>query len=97
MMASPELYRPTLRIENNKFNFQKIQKNPKKWTIITSDRELAGRAKNLGAEIYSSEEFIQKLRKNRVKNLNESKKQNPNLSKNEIKNWLDLFNNPKKE
>ena len=76
-------------------SFLKIQKNPKKWTVITSDRELAGRAKNLGAEVYSSEEFIQKLRKKRVNNLNESKKQNPNLSKNEINKWLDLFNNQK--
>ena len=73
--------------------FLKLQKNPTKWTVITSDRELSGRAKNLGALIVSSEEFIQKINKKRKNIIDDSKKNNPNLSKDEIKNWLHLFNN----
>lgn len=74
-------------------SFLKNQKNPSQWTIISSDRELSGRAKNIGVMVISSEEFIIKLKKNRIQFAGNSKKDNPNLSKNEINDWLELFNN----
>jgi YacP-like NYN domain-containing protein len=76
-------------------SFLKIQKNPSIWTIVSSDRELSGRAKNLNVNTVTSEEFILKLRKSKIQLNDDSKKNNPNLSKNEIKNWLDLFNSQK--
>lgn len=72
-------------------SFLKIQNNPSIWTIVSSDRELSGKAKNLGVKVISSEEFILKLKKNRNQIPNDSKKSNPNLSKNEINDWLELF------
>jgi len=76
-------------------SFLKIQKDPSIWTIISSDRELTGRAKNVGVNVVSSEEFILKLRKSKIQLPDDSKKSNPNLSKNEINDWLELFNNQK--
>jgi len=73
-------------------SFLKNQKNPSQWTIISSDRELSGRAKNIGVMVISSEEFIIKLKKNRIHFDGDSKKNNPNLSKNEINDWLEIFN-----
>jgi len=73
----------------------KMQKNPSLWTIISSDRELTRRAKNAGAMVNSSEQFISKLMKNKIQDKINPKKENPNLSKNEINDWLDLFNNQK--
>jgi len=70
----------------------RLQKNPSQWTIVSSDRELSGRAKSLGVKVISSEEFILKLRKSRIQINEDSKKNNPNLSKNEINDWLELFN-----
>ena len=69
------------------------KKNPSIWTIISSDRELTGRARNLGVNVVSSEDFIFKLMKSKRQMNDDSKKSNPNLSKNEINDWLDLFNN----
>ena len=74
-------------------SFLKIQKNPSIWTIVSSDRELTGRARNLGVNVIASEDFILKLRKSKIQLNDDSKKNNPNLSKNEINDWLDLFNN----
>ena len=73
--------------------FLKRQNNPALWTVISSDRELTGRAKNLGASSLSSEQFITKLMKGRTSEISNPKKENPNLSKNEINDWLDIFNN----
>jgi predicted RNA-binding protein with PIN domain len=76
-------------------SFLKFQKNPSLWTVISSDRELTGRAKNAGVNVVSSEQFISKLQKTKVSSIVNSKKENPNLSKNEINDWLELFNNQK--
>jgi predicted nucleic acid-binding protein len=76
-------------------SFLKIQKNSSLWTLISSDRELTGRAKNAGVKIVSSQQFISKLQKTKVSSIVNSKKENPNLSKNEINDWLELFNNKK--
>ena len=76
-------------------SFLKLQKNPSLWTVISSDRELSGRAKNADVNVVSSEQFISKLQKARVHSIVNPKKENPNLSKNEINDWLELFNNQK--
>ena len=76
-------------------NFLKMQKKPALWTIISSDRELTGRSKNVGAHVISSEQFISKLNKGRLQGTVDPKKENPNLSKNEINDWVKLFNKQK--
>lgn len=74
-------------------SFLKRQKNKTAWTVVTSDRELSGRAKNLNAKILTSEEFITKLRKSKINIENDSKKNNPILSKKEINDWIKIFEN----
>ena len=76
--------------------FLKIQKNPSLWTVISSDRELTGRAKNAGANVVSSEQFISMLNKRKKSADSNPKKEDPNLSKKEINDWLDIFNNQNK-
>ena len=76
-------------------NFLKIQKKPSLWTIISSDRELTGRAKNTGVNVISSEQFISKLMKGKNNEVVDPKKENPNLSKNEINDWINIFNSQK--
>lgn len=68
------------------------ERQPERWTVITSDRELAGRARNLGAASVNSEEFISKLNKVRSESDN-PEKNDPRLSKTEIDFWLDQFSN----
>lgn len=75
--------------------FLKVQKKPDLWTIISSDRELAGRAKNLGVNAISSEDFISKLIKKKINYKDSPQKSNPNLSRDEINDWLKIFNNQK--
>lgn len=76
--------------------FLKKQPNPAHWTVISSDRELTGRAKNNRASTHSAEYFIAKLMKDKNTEVPNPKKENPNLSKNEINDWLKLFNNQNK-
>jgi len=70
----------------------KNQKEQSQWTVITSDRELSGKIKNYGAKIVSSESFIQKLNKRLPPSSLNPKKENPNISPDEMDFWLDLFN-----
>ena len=60
-----------------------------RWTVITSDIKLARAARNLGAAIISAEDFIKKT-SNRKSNI-QTFKENPNLSREEIEDWLNIF------
>ena len=67
------------------------EKQPGRWTVITSDRELAGRARNLGAGSVSSEEFIKILEQRKKTDPHIPEKQDPRLSSKELDFWLDQF------
>jgi predicted RNA-binding protein with PIN domain len=66
------------------------QQLPRDWTVITSDRHLTHRAKNIGAHILSSESFIQKINKYRIEK-KKSGKSDPQVKKEDISYWLNKF------
>ena len=67
------------------------QKKPAQWTVITSDRELAGRIKGLGAQVVDADVFLEKIL-NRVPQQKESSsKMEPNLDSRELEFWLRTF------
>jgi predicted RNA-binding protein with PIN domain len=73
-------------------SFLQKQKNPRLWTVITSDRELSRRVKALDAEIISSENFITRLhKKGRPAEAREAKGDGF-LSRQELDYWLEKFN-----
>lgn len=76
-------------------NFLKIQKSPGQWTVITSDNELIMKVKNQGATAFRSEEFIKKLNKRNLEKSLNPEKENPKVSKDDMKFWLNLFNSEK--
>ena len=67
------------------------QQIPRDWTVITSDRHLTHRAKNIGAHILSTESFIQKINKNLIKK-KDAGKTDPQVKKEDISYWLNKFN-----
>jgi predicted RNA-binding protein with PIN domain len=71
------------------------QKNARQWTVITSDRILSTRVRSLGAQVISSESFIQKLRSPQPE-IPMNYKHNPQLGSEDIKFWMEQFNANKK-
>lgn len=69
----------------------KKQSDKKRWTVITSDRQLANRVKNLGAAIVSSESFIQKIRNTKKYQQNSDFRTDPKISDDEMNYWLKKF------
>ena len=67
------------------------QKRPERWTVITSDRELAGKVHNLGALVIDADEFLNKLRYPATVKNESSAKLDPNLKPDEIDFWLKTF------
>jgi predicted RNA-binding protein with PIN domain len=67
------------------------QSIPKQWTVITSDRHLSHRAKNIGAQIMTSESFIARLHKSIAKKNTSDTRENPQINKKDISYWLDKF------
>ena len=72
-------------------DFLRKQKNSREWTVITSDRELIIRVKNLEAQVITSESFIEKIKSKTVKESGISVKENPNVNKDDIQYWLKRF------
>jgi len=83
--------------DQNIINFIKTKKKPQQWTIVSSDNEVQMRAKNLGASVISSEDFIKKLNKRHLEKSLIPKKVNPNISREEIDYWLEMFEDKEKE
>jgi len=73
------------------------QKNRRGITVITSDRQLSLRARDLGAKVLSSELFIQKIQRKDNKKANNSEKQNPSIGQEEIDYWLKKFSDDDQE
>lgn len=74
-------------------NFISSQQKAAQWTVITSDRDLANKVRNHGTKVISAENFIKKINKRIPEPPLNPKKENPNISRDEIDYWLDLFNN----
>jgi predicted RNA-binding protein with PIN domain len=67
------------------------QSSPRNWTVITSDRHLSQRVKNIGAQILTTESFILKMNKT-IKTRHVSReKTDPQIKKEDISYWLDKF------
>jgi predicted RNA-binding protein with PIN domain len=74
-------------------SFLQKQQKPGKWTVITSDRELARKAKALEAQVLASDDFIAYLQKNKNQQRDRADKDTPVLSHQEIEYWLQKFKN----
>ncbi len=72
-------------------NFLRRENKPADWTVVTSDRELGMRIKNTGAGVVPSETFSARLKISPSESHDHAKKNNPNLSKDEIDYWLNIF------
>lgn len=72
------------------------QRNKRGITLVTSDRQLASRAKDLGSKVLSSEVFVQKIQRKYVQN-EKSPKQNPQIGQDEITYWLNKFSDDSQE
>lgn len=71
---------------------RRVQKsrNPDRWLVVTSDRDLAGTVQRLGARVQSADAFARELQPR------EQEEEGPNwkeesLSADEIDEWLTLF------
>ena len=71
--------------------FLKKQSSPGHWTVITSDRHLSHQAKNIGAQILSTESFIARLNKSVTERRTSGAKADPQVKKEDISYWLDKF------
>ena len=71
--------------------FLKKHSTPAKWTVITSDRHLSHRVKNIGAQILSSESFIKKINKPLIDRQTSGHKTDPQVKKEDITYWLNKF------
>ena len=71
-------------------NFLRKQKKAGEWTVISSDRELTGKASQLGARIQSAEDFINRMQTNR-RTKQSGLKEEPSLSADEMEFWKKQF------
>jgi predicted RNA-binding protein with PIN domain len=65
-------------------------RDPRRWLVITSDRDLAGTVRDLGARVQSAEAFARRLGPPEAKGDGLAWKE-ATLSTDEIDEWLDLF------
>jgi len=74
-------------------SFLQKQSRPQQWTVVTSDLELARRARSLDARIISSDAFIARLHKQKMAPKDQAAdKKDASLSRQEIDYWLKKFN-----
>jgi predicted RNA-binding protein with PIN domain len=68
---------------------------PADWTLITSDRAVADAARQRGVRVISSQKFAaQLLAADTPTPASDDEKQEPQLSEQEIEEWLQLFSKP---
>ncbi len=68
---------------------KKMGKGARNWTVVTSDRQVQADARAAQAEIVSSETFAALLKESRSAAPKDS--QDRKLSKDEVEEWLNLF------
>jgi predicted RNA-binding protein with PIN domain len=68
---------------------QRLRKlrDPRGWLVVSSDREIQRAAREVGARVVSSEEFVAAMRTSPPS----QEERSPTLSEDEIQEWLDLF------
>ena len=76
-------------------NFIQKQSDKNKWTVITSDQDLAKKVRLYDTKVISSEEFITKLKRKKNAKSEISYKDNPELRNDEINYWLNIFSDDK--
>ena len=69
---------------------KKMGKAAKNWTVVSSDRQVQTEARAAQAEVISSESFAERL--NQVRDAAPKSASEPHLSKQEVEEWLKLFN-----
>lgn len=63
-------------------------RDPAGWTVVSSDREIQQAARQVGARVVSSEEFVADMQ---APSPAAPEERTPRLSEEEIQEWLDLF------
>jgi predicted RNA-binding protein with PIN domain len=71
----------------------RMGKSARNWTVISSDRQVQTDAKSARSAVLSSEEFAKKLKQ--VRNAAPKPANDRNLSKQEVDDWLRIFNEGK--
>jgi len=73
---------------------QRLRKlrDPQGWLVVSSDREIQRTAREVGARVVSSEEFVTAMRTSPPSR----EERSPTLSEDEIQEWLDLFRRRKR-
>jgi predicted RNA-binding protein with PIN domain len=71
----------------------RMGKSARNWTVISSDRQVQIDAKSARSAVLSSEEFAKKLKQ--VRNAAPKPANDRNLSKQEVDDWLRIFNEGK--
>jgi predicted RNA-binding protein with PIN domain len=74
---------------------ERLQKlrDPAGWLVVSSDREIQRVARQAGARVAASEEFAAGMRASSPAS---QKERTPRLSEDEIQEWLDLFQKPRR-
>jgi len=72
-----------------------IGRAARNYTVVTSDRKVQSQARQLGASVLSSENFVRQLQGNRSQANNEQSEPSGGMGENEIAEWLELFSKGK--
>lgn len=67
----------------------KQQKNPRAWTVVSSDREVQFNARGVGAEVVGSGRFADLVAASAPKPVSESEK--PEMSASDVAEWEEFF------
>jgi|SRR5688572_7183609 predicted RNA-binding protein with PIN domain len=74
---------------------QKMGRSARNWTVVSSDHEILGAAHSAQAASLTSEEFVKLLRQ--VLHVVSKPVEDKVLSKNELEEWMKLFNGTNKQ
>lgn len=75
-------------------HLKRLGKEARNWTVISSDREVQQAAKHFRADVITSQEFSRLLGES-GNSEGEAEKPTPNLSADELNDWLRLFQTQK--
>ena len=70
----------------------RMGKSAKNWTVVSSDREVQSAARTHQAQFISAEDFVRELKSARAAVTGKGRKE-PDISKQEVDEWLKIFNN----
>ena len=87
-VRSPKTADDAIRVE-----LEHIGREAPNWTVVSSDREVQAAARQAGAKILSSPNFIRQLEGEG--NSSEAAKPNRSLSPDEVEAWIDIFQRKK--